>query len=60
MVQISFTFGTSDRRMMSYGFLPYDKDFYVVTRDEGTADFLIARNRVEKMLAAVRAQAGVD
>ncbi len=60
VVQISFTFGTSDRRMMSYGFLPYDKDFYVVTRDEGTADFLIARNRVEKMLAAVRAQAGVD
>ena len=58
-VMVSFVFDTSDRQVISYGFFPYDKDFYVVTRD-GTADFLIARNRVEKMLAAVRAQAGVD
>ncbi|NLY89633.1 MAG: DUF4340 domain-containing protein [Firmicutes bacterium] len=55
-IRVNFVFSTSDRQKISYGFVPYDKDFYVVIRD-GTADFLIARNRVEKMLAAVRAQA---
>lgn len=58
-IRVSFVFDTSDRQMISYGFLPYNKDFYAVTRD-GTADFLIARSRVEKMLAAVRAHAGVE
>ena len=56
-IRVGFVFATSDRQKLSFGFLPHDKDFYAVVRD-GTSDFLIARNRVEKMLAAVRAHAG--
>lgn len=52
-VEISFVFNTSDRRKITVGFLPYDKDFFAVFRD-GTVDFLIARSQVEKMLAKIR------
>ena len=58
-IRVRFVFATSDRQQTSFGLVPYDRDFYAVVRD-GVSDFLIARSRVERMLAAVRAYARAE